>query len=276
MADEDQGVAPEEAETPPEEQQETEVEQKAREMGWKPQEEWEGDTANWMPAEDFVERNERLKGRGDKILQTENAKLSRDLDELKRTVGDLKQYLSKADQRAYQRAISDLKQKQRQAVEDGDTQAFDQVERQMQDLTRQASESQEAEQAGQGEGQRQEHPDFAAWRAENPWYGDDPVLTTRADEVGQRLAGHGYQGRQLFDAVTQVLKEEHPSKFGKPNGQGRKASAVEGTGTKGHAKTKWDQVDQEGRAAFNRFVKQGVFSDTKEDRERYADDYLNG
>lgn len=267
MSDESLSEGFSEAAEGPDTAPENDAEAKAREMGWKPKEEWEGDTSNWMPAEDFIERNERLKNRGDEILKADNAKLTAELQELKRTVGDLKDHLTKADKRAYDRAIKDLKSRQRQAVEDGDTQAFEQVEREMQDLTKQAEEATPQQQ------QDQPHPDFPAWHAENPWYGTDPLMSARAEEIAERLSKRGdLQGREFFDAVTEQIKREYPDKFETK----RKASSVEGaSGTNGGGDgSKWSKVDKEGREAFKRFVKQGVFEDTKADREQYAADYL--
>lgn len=259
------------------EEQPTETEEKAREMGWRPQEEWDGDPERWMPAEEFVERNERLKTRGDKILQADNAKLTKELDELKHTVTDLKSYLTKNEQRAYQRALDDLKSKQRQAVEEGDTAAFDAVQKQMEKVQKQASEDQEQapdnRQTDQGDS-----PEFKAWHAENPWYGQDPTMTVKANEIAPQLAPFASNEREHYDMVAKYIQDNFPDKFGKATGRsgGRRAPAVEGTTSKPASKTKFDDLPSDAKQSFQRFVKQGVFEDTKKDRETYADTYLNG
>lgn len=247
------------------------VEAKAREMGWKPKEEWDGDSERWMPAEEFVERNERLQKRADSIAQAEIKRLEGRISELQATINDLGQHMKKADQRAYQKALDDLKAQQREAVEQGDTKAYEQAERQMENLKKDVEAADEA-----GGQQARPDADFRAWHAENAWYDDDVEATVYADQIAPVVARKtGYKGRALYDAVAQEVKKKFPDKFGNPRRS--RPQAVENAGTSsGQAKTLWDQVPREDRAAFKRFVEQGLYKDTKEDREKFADIYLNG
>ena len=78
----------------------TEVEQAAREMGWRPKEEFRGDTAKWVDAETFVSRGENFIP----ILRADREKLRGENAEIKSALAETKTLLQ-----AYSTSTFDVK-----------------------------------------------------------------------------------------------------------------------------------------------------------------------
>src|SRR5882757_6572959 len=104
QVDGSQAEAPQSAEPSP-------VETSARELGWVPKEEYEGDETRWLDAGEFVRRQPLF----EKI-----EKQNRELKEIKRTVAQFAQHHAKVRETEYQRAIANLEAQKVAAFEDGD------------------------------------------------------------------------------------------------------------------------------------------------------------
>jgi len=264
-----------------EEQKPDPKEAEARRLGWKPQEEWDDSGGgNWLPADKFLDRNEHLKARGDKILQAQVQRQTRQIDELRQTINDLGGLLKKSESRMYKKALNDLEKRRDAAVDEGDADAYRRIEAERKDLEAQVE--QEEEEAKKTQPQtKQTDEAFIEWLPDNAWYDPtdddfDPEIAAFADGIAPQVAKKQLIGKQFYDEVTRQVKKKFPDRFGNP--QRQKAPAVEGGGNKGggNGSSLWGKVDKEGRDAFKRFVKEGVFEDKKEDREQYAQDYLEG
>ena len=77
-------------------------EQQAREQGWRPKEEYEGDPEKWRPAKEFVERGE-LFGKIDHM--------GKELKETRKALKMLQEHHSKVKETEYNNALKELKQK---------------------------------------------------------------------------------------------------------------------------------------------------------------------
>lgn len=253
--------------------QESEAEVSARERGWVPEDEWEGPDGKWMPAEDFNEMNSRRLQQADGIAKAEISRLNGELSELKTTINDLGAYMKKADSRAMEKARAALETEMREAVADGDVEAYDRISDDIKDLADDAEEKvEEAKPDPEGD------PAFKEWHGSNDWYNEDVDMTVFADNAASIVARNnpGVTGAPFYEKVDKLVKAKFPDKF--ENTRRNKAPKLEGAnnGTGKGQGGLWAQVDKEGRDAFSRFVTQGVFDDTKEDRNQYADDYING
>jgi hypothetical protein len=260
-------------------------ETEARKMGWRPEEEWDDSGGGtWLDAKTFTERNEYLKDRGDKILKAEIAKQSaeiakqnRQIGTLGQTIKDLGTHLTKADQRAYQKALKELESKADKAVEEGDPDAYRRAKGEMKDLEQEvkAEAKQETKPAPVND------PAYDTWLPDNSWYdqnddGFDPKMAAFADSIVKQVARTGLTGEAYFKRITAEVKKEFPDRFG--NQRRRQAPAVEGArpGGGGNGKTAWSKVPKEvQQGAFKRFVEQGLYEDTKEGREEYAEIYIS-
>lgn len=114
------------------------IERRARAMGWKPKDEYRGPPGNWRDAEEFLRVGETEIPVMRDNLRTMERRLTdsqREVEALRGQVGDLtgiaeelRAMARKADERGYQRALAELKAKQRDAVAQGDTAAYDAIE----------------------------------------------------------------------------------------------------------------------------------------------------
>src|SRR6185503_5830853 len=100
------------------------VEAEAAKMGWTPKSEFRGDPAKWRPADEFVERGKNMLP----IVQAKVKRQETQIEELTRTVKDFADHMSKTDQRAYDRAMADLKQQRKEALAAGDGDTFEKVD----------------------------------------------------------------------------------------------------------------------------------------------------
>ena len=253
-----------------------ELEAKAREMGWKPKDEWVGDDSGWRDAEEFIEQQER---RAEKAALTENRELRDELDRLRReqtetrqTLEDFKEHHSKVSQKAYERALKDIQARQRQAVEAGDTDAFDAAAKEADDLMKDAATPQENK-------PRQDNPDeipaFKSFAKANKWYGNDYEMTAYAEQIGPHIIRNERldpTDSEFYDRIGEEVRKRFPDKFTNPKRD--KASAVEaGTGGGGKKKGKTAaDLPPEAKAAGQRYVDQGLYPDGG--LEEYAKEYF--
>ena len=256
----------------------TPQEVEARKMGWRPETEWDDSgEATWLPAEDFMKRNERLKDRGDKILKAEISKLNRQVASMERTMGDFSAHLTKAENRAYQKALKEIEVKAEKAVEEGDTDAYRRAKGEIKDLEQEVK----AEAKTAPTPAPKADPDYDSWIIDNSWYDPatesfDPEMAHYAGGVSNEIARLNLPNVAFLARVAVEVKKKFPDRFG--NQRRRQAPAVEGAGGGGggNGKTLWSQVPKEARTEFKRFVGEGYYKDDNEGREKYADIYING
>ena len=210
-------------------------------------------------------------------MQAEISILRRQNTSLENTLGELKEYLTKADNRALQKAHKELETRADKAVEEGDTDAYHRAKGEMKDLEQEAK---KAAPAAKPAPAPDDDPAFQGWLPENAWYdprdeGFDAEQASFADSIAPQIGRTGLVGKSFYDRIAKEVKKKFPERYGNP--RRKQAQAVEAGGRSGgNGKTQWSEVGKDGQEAFKKFVSQGVFKDTKEDREKYADDYLNG
>jgi hypothetical protein len=197
-------LPPEDDELPPED--EISVEARARAMGWKPKAEFRGDPARWTDAATFVEVAEQqlpvLRDQNRRMSErlarqdTELSSLRNSLEEQKRAVQDAINLARRSDQRGYDRALRELKERQREAVSAGDTEAYDQVEEQIQALEQTRAEVvEEAPMRAPPAAPPGPQPDPAiqSFVAANPWFTDGrrPALKAMMIAMHQAVLSEG-------------------------------------------------------------------------------------
>lgn len=256
-------------------------ESEARKMGWKSADEWDedGGSGEHLDAEEFLVRNKRLADRGDKILKAEVSKQTRQIANLEQTIKDLGAHLTKAENRAYEKALKEIEAKAEKAVEEGDTDGYRRAKGEIKDLEKEVKA--EAKATAAPKTPQKADPAFDGWMANNAWYdpkdeGFDVEMATFADSIAETIGRTGLIGAPFYDRIKNEVKKKFPDRFG--NQRRRQAPAVEGAGGGGggNGKTLWSQVPKSDQGAFKRFVAQGLYEDTPKGREKYADIYLNG
>jgi len=240
------------------------AEDRAMAMGWTPKGQFKGDPDKWVDAETFVKRGEEflpfLKAnnrRLEQALEKGNAQLEQMDKALKGAI----QHISRADKRAYEAARRDLESELDRAAEAGDAAAVRAVTQDI--VTLEKDTADKAEPAAPDE-----DPVFAAWKAANPWYGTDEVMTAAAVALGNRLYAEGYTGKAQADEVTKRIKAEFPHKFDNPNR--RQPSVVEGGTGQGRKPGKtYADLPPEAKAMCDSFVRD-IKGFTK---EKFVKDY---
>lgn len=231
---------------------ERDYEAEARAEGWVPPHEWKGDPAKHVDAETFVKRGETILP----IVNAKNRKLVEQVEDLRKTVDDLKlgnsqfrefheQSLARERQQR-EAAIKQLEAARTKAINDSNGEAFAEADRRINELR-----TQPAKQSGLSDAQR-------AWLTENPWYQSDRVLRALADGLSDGLAAERPElvgRREFLDELTKRVKAEMPQKFENPN---RQRSVVENTTPNGNGNGKaktYDNLPSEAKVACDRFVR---------------------
>ena len=234
------------------------IEKQARALGWVPKEEFRGNPEIWKDAVEFVRHGEETLP----ILRENLKKLHAKLDEQGRVIKNFAEHHKKTEERAYKRALKTLQEERLKAVDKGDTEKFEEIDKEIQDLEKTYSES-----------EKEKTPAFSSWAEENPWYGDDIDMSMYADYVGNYLANkHPDWGPdRVFKEVTKKVKNKFPDKFTNPRRD--QAPPVEGGGTApaGTAPSgkKYSDLPPEAKKICDEFVAQKLLT-----REQYVKDYF--
>lgn len=189
-----------------------EVEQRARNMGWRPREEFRGDASRWLPADEFVERGERMLP----LLQERNRAADRTITDLQRQISEQGQTLNvmlestrRAEQAGYRRAMQELYQQRARAVEMGDTAAFQAVEQAMRELGPPPPEAPPQPQPQRGQPQANQDPVIQAWVRQNPWFTQNRmanVAMIAAMQEAEQMNPTGSVEDHLMEAETSMRR----------------------------------------------------------------------
>lgn len=206
-----------------------ELEGRARRMGWRPREEFRGDPDRWIPAEEFIDRGERMLP----LLQERNRAADRQITELRQRVEEQGQTLNsmlqsarRAEQVGYRRAMQELSQQRQRAVETGDTAAFAAVEQAMRELGPEPQVPQVPQPPNNGGPQANADPTIVAWVERNPWFKNHRVANVamiaamqeaERDNPGASTADHLMEAE---DVIRRRFPELFPRRHTNGNGNG--------------------------------------------------------
>lgn len=216
----------------PGETEDRDYEAEARQLGWHPLSEFNGDPKDFVDAKAFVIRGEsRLP-----ILQENNRKLSQRVrrtdDELAETraklaemdtsLKALRTMAEKSNEAGYQRALADLKAQQRQAVADGDVPRFEKIETEIAAVEATREEIAPKPEPVPARKGPKGTPEFQAWLAENnDWVQADPILAKAGvdAELSLRQGDDDLTEGEIWDRVTEMVREKYPRRFAKATGE---------------------------------------------------------
>lgn len=243
----------------PAELDETELEAIA--MGWKPQSEFKGPDDKFVSAADYLERGKSIMP----FLRKDLAAAYKKIEGLEKAVSKSVDFISRAEQRGYEKARKDLEAELDAAAEAGNAADVRAITKDIVDLEREVAAKPDAD-AAQAEAQEQ----FAAWKAENPWYDKDPEMAAEADAIGNELFNRKkLSGQEQGAEVTRRIKLLYPDRFTNPNR--RLPGAVEGGGAAPGPRGKsYSDLPAEAKQMCDEFVR-----DIKGfTREKYVRDYF--
>jgi hypothetical protein len=265
---EETGVIPgadQQTETPAEPEAPS-IEERAREMGWRPKEEWEGPEDKWREADEYVKRGEeflpivqaRARALEDKIKKQEEAYAAR------------LQKIEEFNQRAMERQRAEfeaekkrLQEEERQAVREADEDAYEAIQRRKQELERQVS-----PEAAQPQGDQK----AIEWAQRNPWFTQDRELHDIAVAAAGRVASRGgdtdAQIRAAETAVRAIAPDVLPPAEEAPARPAPRQVAPDTPSAAarlvGAKRSPSADLTKEERETGQRFVKEGLFKNLDE------------
>lgn len=241
------------------------IEDQARDMGWRPKEEFKGEEGRWVDAETFVKRGEEILP-----IVKANAKKDREaleaakaeIAEMRKTFSEFKQYHSQTEKRAHDRARKELERELAEAIEAKDFAAVRSITDDIASLSKDVRTD--------DQGQPYATPDHAKalnqWKGENAWFGSDSVMTAAANAIANELEASGVKGADQLAEVAKRIRAEFPHKF--ENERRKAPPAVEGASPPRKASKGWNDLPPEAKATADRWVKQGLLT-----REQFVKDY---
>lgn len=199
------------------EDQPADVEARARNLGWKPLDQFKGDEKDFIDASEFVRRGEEVLP----IMKAANSKLEKQVQRLEKTLEKFAEHHSKTEARAYERALSDLEARQAEAVEANDHAAVKEITKEMVALEKEVAKP-KADETDDGE------EAFNDWKAENPWFDKDKGLRAAAIGIAEEIKNDFKDPVKQRAEVVKRIKADFPEKFTNP--RRTQAAAVEGVG----------------------------------------------
>lgn len=225
-------------------------ESEAREQGWRPKEEFQGDPNKWKPAKEFVERGE-LFGKIDT--------LGKELKETRKALKMLQEHHSKVRETEYKNAVNELKTLQKKHLEEGNSDGYLEATELLTDLKTE----QKAREIVVQNTPATPDPRFVQWVGENKWYEKEQEMREYADVVGMGYAQRNpnLDPEEVLKYVTAQVKKQFNEKFVNPNRT--KPSAVEGSNTSTTPRKESFELTEDERRVMNTFVRANVM--TKDD-----------
>lgn len=246
----------------------SETEQSARSQGWVPQEEFKGD--NWVDAETFVQRGEKIAAiatKQAKELREELSQIKAEREEDKKIFSEFKKFqdeIRERDKEAtenwYRNELSNIKQAKKAAIKEDDRDKLIEIDdyKDIVDENYKVAKEKLKEKEKEKEEKKEEQkadPYFAKWIADNAWYNDDDVMSAYADKVGSKMYKDKFgSNMEFYKKVEEKIREKFPEKFTNPNRE--KDNAVESGGGRRKAKGKtYDDLPAHAKAACEKFCK---------------------
>ena len=232
----------------------TEAEQQALAQGWVPKDQYTG-SGKWRDAEEFLDRGElfaKIDEQNRKLRNTES------------TLEELKKHYRKVAETEYKRALADLKNQKKEALNEGNADLVIEIDEQIDATKTEAAGALRQIDAKMQQQEAPPNPAFVAWVNRNPWYQTDVAMKIYADTIGAELHAKGmYNPTEILAEVERRTKKEFVQKFTNPN-RGR-PGAVEGSTTRSGNSRGTDsfQLTPEETQVMNKLVRHKVM--TKEE-----------
>ena len=175
---------------------------------------------------------------------------------------------AETEKRAYDRAMTDLREQKKEAIAQGDGEKVLEIDDAIDELKTARQEEKETKAAPY----QQPDAQFVEWSTENQWYVNDSELKAEADLIGQAIKTRqpGLVGKDFLNEVAKRVKKMYPEKF--TNTNRNRPSPVEGVATnpagKKMGKT-FNDLPAEAREACQKFEKSGLLT-----REQYLKEYF--
>lgn len=230
------------------------IEEKAREMGWRPKDEWEGDPDEWRDAKEFVDR---------KPLYEKIDHQNREIKEMRKAINALQGHYQKVRETEYARAMEDLRTEYKKALREGDEDKIIEAQEKMADVKAEQKAAEIAAKQAQKTAPNLS-PEFVKWVESNSWYGQDQEMRILADQIGVSFVRSNPEktAQDMLNYVSKRMRNLYPEKFRNLN---RDKESLVDTGSSGSKKlvTKKDDftLTDEEVTVMKALVRQGVMTE---------------
>ena len=180
-------------------------EAEARKMGWTALDEFKGDPKHHLDAETFYTRAVEYMP----IAKATIKKLTSKIDAMEREQKKASEFFTNAENRAYERALADIRAEQEAAVESGDIEAHRAAAAKLDKLEKPGAAPKEEISP------EQRAEEFADWGKENKWYATNAIMQAYADSQAGVIAKSkgGILDRADLDAVAEKVRAKFPDEF---------------------------------------------------------------
>ena len=228
------------------------IEDRAREQGWRPKEEFDGEPSKWVSAETFVAKGELI----DRIES-----LGKKLKDSEKTIKMLSEHHAKVKDSEFKRAVEFLKSQKKLAYESGDVDKIIELD----DKIAEVRDTQKAQKQQEAVNETPEvHPAFQSWVSENKWYEKNTEMRADADAFGEAYARNNPDKTpaDVLEYVAKKIRKAYAEEFQNPN-RNRPSGVEGGSGNRqGVSRDSFTLTEEETRV-MNTFVRNGVME--KED-----------
>ncbi len=244
------------------------VEDRARELGWKPAEEFDGPEEKWVEADEFVRRQPLF----EKIESEKKARvaLEKALELNNKAMRELGEHSKRQAEAGYKRALRELKAERRAALEDGQIVLADEIQERIDELK--PEETPEVPEFNPGK-QRLDQ-----WMSENKWYTQDVEMREVADGVAKAHFARGGSPEGVFEVIEARIKKLYPDQFGtketttrNPNKDDAPPVARSSVGVRGKSPNSTFRPTEEQRRFAKVFVGQGLYKSEAEYYKELSD-----
>jgi len=253
---------------------------KAREQGWRPREEYDGEPTKFVEAAEYLERAEQIlpivRAR-DRESRERIAQLEADLANVKKDSAQAVEFARVNAKREFDATLTDLRTRRAEAVTNSDGEAFAKIDKEITDLLADAP---AAPKTPNVPADPKYPPALVeasdAFIDRNPWFKTDERKNRLAFVVSQELVRKRPELKNnpaVFEEIEKKLKADYPEIFGNQ----RRAAAepmVEGegrpAGARPNGKHTIRDLSKEAQEAARRQVKNGMCKTEQE----YVDNWF--
>lgn len=247
----------------------------ARMFGWKSPDEWEGQKPDWYIPDPTEFLDKRVKSsRVFKTMQEKIAESERASKETARRLQAMYERSVETQKAAHEQKLAEIVARQRAAVDSADPDEFDRVEAERRKHVENAPRANHEPQPGP----QQIPPEVVEYRAsEKGQWLNNPILHRTAAELIDARPDIQAKGvaAQLEFAETEI-RRMYPAYFPAPQPpKSQPRQVVDAGGLAGGSRhnTAFQKLPSDAKSQFAAFVKSGIFKDTNEDKEFYANEY---
>ena len=223
-----------------------EVKEIAKKLGWSEKGKFGGDPSKFIDAAAYIKR-----------APVKNQALNRQLKEMTNVVSELKihnERVYKSEVARLTKEIDDLKAQRKVAIEDGDVDKVEKIEKQIDEIRESAPAPAPAVQANE---------EFDEWIEDNAWYKENEDMRKFADETGLVYKGKMPYG-DILKRVRKFVEAEFPEKF-KAKQKVLPGASVESSSRPAASKKAFTKADlsESQRGIMKQFVRAEVMTEAE-------------